>query len=242
MLNYLSKNKTHLLINIIILLVGYALIIYSDCFSGSDLKRSNIYTAIGTSLIATALVLVLDLWRKFTIKELNKQIQNVINSAGIARVSKSRSLERYDDLMKKLKTSLDICGYSLGSFFENYSDLLNEKTTNKNIKVRVLFVNPDCEAAKIRADIESKNIKLFKEKLKTFSNHFKDNTNVEIKLIDVPLSSMIFRIDKVMFVGPHFYKRQSSATLTKELSHGKWLFTAYQSEFDRMWEDASNFN
>jgi len=40
------------------------------------------------------------------------------------------------------------------------------------------------------------------------------------------------------FVGPHFYKKQSKATLTMELKKNKWMYDEYQKEFDRMWTDA----
>jgi hypothetical protein len=49
---------------------------------------------------------------------------------------------------------------------------------------------------------------------------------------------MIYKIDDVMFIGPHFYKKKSKSTLTIEISEGQWLFNEYQNEFNRMWEDA----
>lgn len=103
----------------------------------------------------------------------------------------------------------------------------------------MLFVNPDSEAAKERSEIEGKSILLFKEKIETFKKYFKEVNHVEIKIIDIPLSSMIYRIDDVMFIGPHFYKKQSKSTLTIELAKGRWLFDEYQQEFNRMWDDAS---
>ncbi len=204
----------------------------------SNATDSNIYVSIGTSLIATGIVIFLDLWKRLTIKKITEKIQNIINESGIERVYKKRDLDTYDDLVNNLKVSLDICGYSLGGFFESFNEILSKKAQN-NIKVRVLFVDPDSEAAKQRAKIEGKSVRLFKERIETFKNYFENINSIEIRKIDVPLSSMIYRIDDVMFVGPHFYKKQSKSTLTIELAKQKWLFDEYQQEFNRMWDDAN---
>lgn len=76
----------------------------------SNVLVSNIYVSIGTSLIATGIVLFLDLWNKLTIKKVTEKIKNVINESGIERVSKKRDLDRYDNLIDNLNDSLDICG------------------------------------------------------------------------------------------------------------------------------------
>ncbi len=238
MLNYLLSRKVYLLINIIILLLGYCFINKGISMFESNATDSNIYVSIGTSLIATGIVIFLDLWKRLTIKKITEKIQNIINESGIERVYKKRDLDTYDDLVNNLKVSLDICGYSLGGFFESFNEILSKKAQN-NIKVRVLFVDPDSEAAKQRAKIEGKSVRLFKERIETFKNYFENINSIEIRKIDVPLSSMIYRIDDVMFVGPHFYKKQSKSTLTIELAKQKWLFDEYQQEFNRMWDDAN---
>lgn len=104
----------------------------------------------------------------------------------------------------------------------------------------MLFVNPQSLVAQKRAEIEGKSAVLFEQKFETFKNHFAGVNHVEIKVIDVPLSSMIYRIDEVMFIGPHFYRKQSKSTLTIELKKSKWLFDEYQQEFNRMWNDATH--
>jgi hypothetical protein len=235
-LKYLINKKLYLLINIIILLIGYYCIDKGNSMIKSDASSSNIYVSIGTSLIAAGIVIFLDLWKKLSINKITEKIKNIINESGIQWVSKKRDLDKYDVLVENLKDSLDICGYSLGGFFDSFSDTIKSKD---NIKVRVLFVDPDSDAAKQRAEIEGKSVVLFKEKFETFKKHFKDVDSVVIKKINIPLSTMIYRIDDVMFIGPHFYKKQSKSTLTIELAKSKWLFDEYQQEFNRMWDDAS---
>lgn len=239
-IKYLSNKKVYLLSNVIIFFLGYYFINKGICLIDTQSTNSNIYVSIGTSLIATGIIVFLDLWKKLTVKKITGRIKNIINEAGIQWVSKKRDLDRYDDLMMNAKESIDICGYSLGSFFESFNDLIKDKSRNKRIIVRVLFVDPNSKAAKQRAKVEGKNVELFKQRIETFVTFFDKIDSVEIKQIKLPLSSMIFRIDNVMFIGPHFYKKQSKSTLTIELSKEQWLFTEYQDEFNRMWEDAKS--
>ncbi|KQC33497.1 hypothetical protein AAU57_09355 [Nonlabens sp. YIK11] len=237
-IKYLLNKKVYLLINLIILFVGYMLIEKGVELIKEDPTKSNILVSIGTSVIATGIVVFLDLWKTVSISKLMERIKNIINEGGLNLLYKKRDIDRYDDLIKDLDTSLDICGYSLGGFFDSNSVILREKLTNKNIKVRALFVDYNSESAKIRAQIEGKSIDLFRTRFETFKNYFDQVSGIEIRIIQIPLSSMIYRIDNTMFVGPHFYKRQSKSTLTMELKKGKWMFDEYQNEFERMWNDA----
>lgn len=239
-LKYLLNKKVYLLINLIIIGLGYYCIDKGISIIESAPKSSNVYVSIGTSLVATGIVVFLDLWKNFSIGELLEKVKIIINEAGVLHVYKKRDIDRYDKLISDLSDSLDICGYSLGGFFDSFSETVLEKVKNKNVKVRVLFVAYDSEASKKRAEVEGKSVELFKQRFETFINYFRDIDGIEIKTIDIPLSSMIYRIDNIMFVGPHFYKRQSKSTLTVELSKGKWMFDDYQKEFDRMWEDAKS--
>lgn len=229
------------MVNLIIILLGYIFINEGISLISTAQTYSNIYVSIGTSLIATGIVFFLDLWKRFSISGITSTINNVIVESGINRVYKKRDIDRYDDLVNNIKDGLDICGYSLGSFYDSFSEIILNKTQESNIKIRVIFVDPESDSAKLRAIIEGKDIELFKSRINTFIEFFKENQSIEIRKIDVPLSSMIFRIDNVMFIGPHFYKRQSKSTHTLELSNGHWLFEEYQEEFNKMWKDSINF-
>lgn len=237
-LKYLLNKKVYVLVNIIILLVGYILIIKGLNIVECDSSISGVYVSIGTSLIATGIIIFLDLWKRLSVKNITRRIKNIINDGGIQWVYRKRDLDRYDQLIGGLDKGIDICGYSLGGFFESFNEIIKEKATNKKVKIRVLFVDPLGKNATQRAIIEGKSVVLFQERIDTFVNYFKSIENVEIRFIDLPLSTMIYRIDDVMFVGPHFYKRQSKSTLTMELSSKNWMFDEYQNEFNRMWEDA----
>lgn len=237
-IKYLLKSKVYLLTNIIIILVGYFFINKGICLTDTDQASSNIYVSIGTSLIAAGIIVFLDLWKKLSVNKMTRKIKNIFNEGGVQWISKKRDLDRYDELIDNLRDSVDICGYSLSGFFESFGDIIKVKAQKNNVKIRVLFVDPNSAASKQRAEIEGKSVKLFDEQIDSFKAFFCGFNSVEIRAIDIPLSSMIYKIDNVMFIGPHFYKKKSKSTLTIELSKGQWLFDEYQNEFNRMWDDA----
>ncbi|MBK0379324.1 hypothetical protein [Mucilaginibacter segetis] len=238
---FLWKNSIYLLVNIIILLLGAYLIKSGTCLdvNSSDQSNSTISISIGTSLIAASIVMFLDLFRQLSISRIFAQLQNIVYDAGLQHIYKKRDIDKYDDLVSEMSSSLDIVGYSLGAFFESYSDILQVKTNKNPVNLRIMLVDPDSLFSKNRAQNELKSEGAFREKITTMLRFFKGNSKVEIRFFHSPISSMIFRIDKVMFVGPHFYKKQSKATTTMEIKQGHWLFEEYQQEFERMWADAS---
>jgi len=52
---------------------------------------------------------------------------------------------------------------------------------------------------------------------------------------------MIYRIDDIIFIGPHLYKRGSTTTVTLEIDNRGWLFREYEKEFEKLWTDATPF-
>ena len=242
LLSFFKDKLTYLLINLLVLCIGYILIQKGTCIDLNHKEQSGIYISIGTSLIAAGIVMILDLWKHFSIAEVLKKTNNIINEAGLQWVYKKRDIDKYDILMKNLSSSLDIAGYSLGAFFDSYSELMKYRVTKGNIKVRILIVDPNSQFSASRAKIEGRNPEQFKDKIETLCRFIKGLRGVEVKFFSAPLSTMIFRIDNVMFVGPHFYGAQSKATLTQELRKDCWLFDEYQMEFDRMWDDSVTVN
>lgn len=242
MIKYLLNKKVYLLVNFIIIATGYFLISKGlNIAKGDNPNISNIYVSIGTSLIATGIVVFLDLWKNFSISKMLEKIKNIINDGGIQYVYPKRDIDRYDLLMKNISNSLDITGYSLGGFFDSFSEVLKEKMLKSKLQIRVIFVDPSSLAAEMRADTEGKSIEIFRQRINTFKNYFQDIEGIEIRFLNAPLSIMIFRIDDVMFVGPHFYQKQSKSTFTMELKKDKWIFNEYQKEFERMWENSKPF-
>lgn len=237
--NFLKDKALYLLGNLVILFIGYVLIHVGNCNEVQQPTSNigSIQISIGTSLIAAAVVMFLDLIRHVSINKIFEQLNNIIVDAGLVWVYKKRDIDKYDDLMNNIQAELDIAGYSLGAFFDSYSDILKAKVSKSSIRVRILLVNPESTFSQNRASIEGRGNDAFKEKIDTLLKFFKGD-KIEIKFLDAPLSTMIFRIDDIMFVGPHFYRKQSKATLTQELKKDHWMFNEYQEEFEKMWSDS----
>ncbi|MCG5493250.1 hypothetical protein [Ectothiorhodospira variabilis] len=215
------------------MLFGYLLI--QQGFSNPEDKYSAVYLAIGTSMIAAGIVAILELWKEVSAAHVLARLRNVINEAGIEWVYRKRDIDKYDDLMAGLNGSLDIAGYSLGGFFDSYSEILKQKLKFEGVRARVLLVDPCSEFAKSRARVEGKGSCFFHERARGFLSYFENVDNIEIRFLDDQLTTMYFRIDKKLFVGPHMHAKQSKATLTFELNEGHWLHEEYVREFERLW-------
>lgn len=234
---YFFEKKLYVCIDVIILLLGVL-----GCVIGFSNQGTwaTISVSVGTSLIAGALIAFLDIWRIATNKEIFNEVDDLILKAGVSKIYKKRDLDEYDDLIENAVESIDITGYSLRAFIQSYKEVIIQKIkNNQGFKVRLVIVNPESEASKNREVIEiGEHKEIFLAAYGSIKNAFdKYSQNIEIKIVDVALSSMIFRIDDVMFVGPHFYKKDSKSSVTFKLNKGGWAFTAFQDEFNRMWNE-----
>lgn len=146
--------------------------------------------------------------------------------------------------MGKLEDSLDVCGYSLKAFYDSYHDLLIKKLPLLTGDIRILLVNPISEFSKDRARLEGEDEGQYKNQIERLIRGFRDDATgkihekIHIRLLNHPLPSMIFRIDDVLFFGPHMHKITSKSTITFEVEQGARLFDVFKKEFDRMWDDA----
>jgi hypothetical protein len=239
-LKFFRDQIIYLLGDIVLFLLAF-LFIYKGYNPKNTDQRNAVYLAIGTSLIAAGIVALLELWKDLSRNKMLERINNVILDGGINFVFPKRDLDKYDLLMKNFNNKLDIVGYSLNAFYESYADLLVEKTQETpSMIVRMLLVNPESDASKHRAEMEGKSSKSVEDSVNRLKQKFNDAKNIEIRQINSPLTTMIFRIDETMFVGPHFYKKPSKSTLTLELDKDGWLYQEYEKEFEKLWQDASD--
>jgi hypothetical protein len=240
-LKFFRDQIVYLLINIVIFLLAFLFI-----FKGYNPKNTDqenaVYLSIGTSLIAAGIVVILELWKDLSKNKMLERINNVILDGGINYVFPKRDLDKYDQLMKNFNSRLDITGYSLNAFYESYADLLTEKTKKiPSITIRMLVVNPESKFSKHRADLEGKTSQSIKDSIDRLKRKFGSIENIKLRQINSPLTTMIFRIDDTMFVGPHFYKKPSKSTVTLELDKNGWLYEEYEKEFEKLWSDSTEF-
>lgn len=233
----LKRKKIYIGTTAIVFILGFILILWGIDVNQNQIKNT-ILVSIGTSLIAGGITAVLELFKNVNKDKIYQNLDRVILQAGIENVYKKRDLDEYDEFIISAKESIDVMGYSLRGFFQSYKDILLDKAKkNSNFKVRILLVNPDSEFSKWREKNEDgKEFGTYKKSLKVIQTGFETSPNIDIKLIDAPLSYMIYRIDNVMYVGPYFYGKSSKSTNTIKLDKEGWLFKEYQLEFDHMWE------
>ena len=161
---------------------------------------------------------------------LQDNIHNVLFDIGITHVYKKRYLDKYDQLINQATEMIDVTGYSLRGFFQSYrSEIINKIEKNPNFKLRILLVDPRSIFSKEKEKEKNGEYRgVFHANICTLYGYFKNySSNIEIKLIPSGLSSMIFRIDDKMFIGPYMYKRDSKSTVTFEVTVEGWMFRQY---------------
>lgn len=230
--NYiLTKRKMHLEILILLFIVG--LILLHICFGKTESFWGALGIAFGTTFSAGSIVSFLDLIRNSSETISNSAINDILSS-GILQINKHRDLEEYYDLIKRAR-SIDICGYSLRGFFQSHKDTILQLSKRDDFKLRIVFVNPESESSKNRECIEDgRHTGQFKESFISIVESLKCIHGVEIYTIDFALSTMIFRIDDTMYVGPHFIKEASKTSFTIKVDESGWAFQEFQNEFDAM--------
>jgi len=227
------SKSVYILICAIILLLGFVLILFPS--------GGIIFKSIGTSLIAGGIISFLSLWYQYIQEREEEKFEN-ISTAGLDYVYPKRDLDRYDKLIKELSNCIDITGYSLRGFFESFRDIVIEKVRKNNrIKIRILVVDYNSVFSKEREKMEGYSEGTFKDSVKKIKFYFsKYPNNIEIRKINFQLTSMIFRIDNVMFIGPYLFQRPSKPTVTFELDINGWLFKVFETEFDELWKNSIN--
>lgn len=237
LLSYLSKNMKSLLFCVIFFCLAFIFI--GIGYSGQDgIDRKSIYLSIGTSLMVAGIVTAFNQLKELAQSKIIKSIKNIIFDAGVEHIFPKRDLDKYDELMHNLSESLDIAGYTLNAFYESYSEILLERvSSNPNLCVRILVVDPESSFSKNRAEQEGKGIGSIQDSINRLKAGFGSISNIECRKIKAPLTTMLFRIDKTLFVGPHLHKKPSKATLTMELNEVGWLYDIYRKEFEDLWSD-----
>lgn len=92
-------------------------------------------------------------------------------------------------------------------------------------------------------DIMGETIKAPQEKLIEYVDEINkivaakgEGANIQLKYYKSTPTTMIFRIDDVMFVGPYLHKRVSRNTCTFKLERGE-LYSQYEDHFEKLWND-----
>jgi len=226
------KTKVLIYLLVVLLLLALGLVFI--------LSGGTVLPSIGTSLFASGIVGLLELVYRRITGEDTTTVEAIIGS-GLHAVYEQRSLDEYRSLVQSVSGQLDIAGYSLRSFLESFGQILVDRLgRNRSLRVRMLLVDPKSPNSQARERLENHAPGTFSKSIENVHRTFDEVPNVEIRLLHADLTTMIFRLDRVMFVGPQFVSKSSRATATLELRQTKhaWLFRDYEQEFDAMWNSA----
>ena len=193
--------------------------------------------SIGTSLIATAMVslatLAIDQIRN------SEQVRAAdLVKAGLLEAYDRRDLPEYDELVLHAQ-EIDVAGYTLRSFSETNEQTLRQRAADGNpISVRVLVVDPNCEAASAMEKAERLPPGTYQSVLMGLRTKLEGIAGVQIRTVSHHLPMMIYRIDGTLYTGPFPMDGTSRMALTLRLGLGGWAYQRQRAEFEALWDQA----
>jgi len=232
-----DKKMIIILINIIIIICGGSLLL-------SFPNNQNLLN-IGAGLLASGIVAIfyliypqIDLERDYL----------RFRKMGLLEVYPRRDQSKeYENLLKKAEKNIDVLGLGLNQFREDNEAIIKEKAL-QGVEIRLLVIDPKSPVTAVRSyqenDLAGEMIKIPIQKLKRYVNEVnesieneKKGKKIQIKYYNAVSSTMIFRIDNVMFVGPYFHKIPSRTTITFKIENDTEIFNQYSRHFNDLWND-----
>jgi len=233
------KIKIIILINIIIILLGICLSIYGY------FDDTEIFLNVGAGLLASGIVAIFYLlYPQLNIEEDYLRFRKM----GLINVYQRRDLsQEYSELLEKAEKNIDVLGLGLNQFREENSEILKIKAC-KGITIRLLVVKPNSKISSIRSyqenDLKGEIIEIPLEKLEKYVKEVnetisksKKGKKIQLKYYDAIPSTMIFRIDNIMFIGPYLHKVLSRNTITFKIENNTKIFNQYIEHFNKLWND-----
>jgi hypothetical protein len=229
-----DRTRIVALVNVIVILVGTILAVVKVQEIGE----------VGVSLIASGIVA---LFYFLYPKGDAEQMLHEITKNGLAKTYVGRSLpDEYSSLIERAKKKIDILGFGLNSFREDNGELIPKKCL-EGVEVRFLVIDPESEVFKMKSQEEDENRVFWqKEPHKKLVQYVTETNNliessgkgkkIQMKYYRATPSTMIFRIDDTMFVGPYLYKRCNRNVCTFRLEKGE-LFNQFEEHFEKVWAD-----
>lgn len=198
-------------------------------------RDSSLWVGVGGSLLAAAFVSFLDFAKKIQDEGFDKRRQ-ALRQAGLLMVHSDRNIPEYKKLVAKA-ARIDVCGYSLTSFTGQHSAVIKARAARGEVEVRILLVDPASQASLDQAAAEAAAGGSFAYPVQKVIAEFTGQPRIQIRFISTALPTMVFRMDKRVFVGPHF-ARASTTVATLELDEG-WMSEQYTGVFDTLWASAT---
>jgi hypothetical protein len=235
------KDINSTLLNIVIFILGVLLILGAMLTDKSYEDIRIIFMSVGTSIIASSIVVYLSshyLFKQSRVKE----IIETWKLTGVYRTRAEMNLTT-NIYLKESKSQIDIIAFGLKGFRENQTTLIQEKIRN-GLKLRILTVNPQSIFLSQRESDEGEvkgQIKNTIEQLSTWVEEIKllapVSEYVELKYYDTLPLDFYFRVDNSLFLGPYMYGKSSQQTFSYEFEYGGIGFEYWSAYFEKLWSD-----
>lgn len=228
-------NLKSIIAGLIVLLIGISLVLIDVFITKTDM---NLYISIGCSLIASALVILLnDLF--VDVVKMNYLDEWKINKIYATRAEKNADS---DPNLDKAEYRVDVVAFGLRSFRQKYHKKV-ELCLKKGVNFRIITMNPESKYINDREKEEGDakgNIQISIYDLIKWANELNDNNykgKIIIKGYNCMTLDFYWRVDDDLYVGPYWYGCKSSDTITYRYQKEGKGFSLYTEYFDRLWNN-----
>jgi len=211
------------------------------------LVGKDIASGASASLVAAGITGFVLLFHNFFVDR-REQLLNNLYDTGMRSAFDGRSIVIKSEYATRLKSSsrIDIIGFGLSSFREDYGDQFAHLARSMKIRVLLLdpaFPSPDHSYADQR-DIEegspkgtiSRDVEAFIKTSSAARASYPDN--FQIRLLKCLPSVNYFRFDNELLWGPYLVANQSRNMPTFLVAKGAFLFDRLSDHFEKLWSSS----
>ena len=233
-------NLKSIIAGLIVLIIGIFMILLDVFYLKTDM---NLWISIGCSLIASALVILLnDLF-------VDKISINPIDEWKINKIYATRAEKNADSdsALDKAKYQIDAIAFGLKSFRTQQTKKV-ESCLRNGINFRIITMNPESKFVKEREIEEGETEGQIKNTIQQLIIWADDlnKKNYKGKIIVKGYSSMTldfyWRVDNELYVGPYWYGTSSQHTITYKYISGGKGFNLYTDYFEKLWDSKQLLN
>ena len=224
-------------------IIMFAVGIFLTVIAGESTNR-DILLGVGGSLIAAGIAGEI-LFLYVASSQQTKDKLDLLSVAGLQRIFPTRSVSIRDEYHSRLRNAkeVDILGFGLSSFREDYGSKFAELSLNTSFRILLLdpdFPSPTDSIAAIRDREEGNNNGDIKRDVEAFESAVRRTeplvkTNFLVRRLTALPSINIFRVDDEIFWGPYLIADQSRNMPTLLVRRGGFLYDQIKNHFEHLW-------
>lgn len=233
----MQYNQKKIIVALLVVIVGFVLAVGDSYWFNTE---DRVWLSIGCSLIASAMVILLDTFL------VDAKIDRSIDRWGLDKIYDTRADKNKDSdpKLNLLKYRLDGIAFGLKSFRTGHRGEV-EDALKRGVIIRILTMNPDSKFVNQREKEEKEQqgqIKNTINQLVTWANELNEKGytgKIYIKGYDCMTLDFYWRMDGEIYIGPYWYGYPSQQTITYKFNEGEKGFEVYSKYFHDLWNDKS---